>query len=339
VWLRLGNVTTVDIATAILDHNETIEQSATDAHEARHRGAHDGRRPGRGVRRAWATGRVRPGISRATGDSRLLALGSSRRTVGSRRREAIMRRWICFAAALLLGVTVVACGDDEETSETTATTPTTALTTTTPTTVVPATIPTAAELEAMLLTADDTEGWQAGEPINEMDLAASAEVPCEAFDPADPTVPQPVGMNPTIAERLTADAGVQFDATDDQYTHLIELLITGDAEQLDTDLGHFLGAMQDCAATWSTVPSTLSASEEAMLPEFEQLTLPDLSDQQWAYRITSPADGVRGYSGYVRVGTVAVNLGVMEARTDAEPQITDEQFVQLLEIAVVKVTS
>ena len=34
VWLRLGNVTTVDIATAVLDHNETIEQFATDEDEA-----------------------------------------------------------------------------------------------------------------------------------------------------------------------------------------------------------------------------------------------------------------------------------------------------------------
>ncbi len=34
VWLRLGNVTTVGIATAVLDHNETIEQFATDEDEA-----------------------------------------------------------------------------------------------------------------------------------------------------------------------------------------------------------------------------------------------------------------------------------------------------------------
>ncbi len=34
VWLRLGNVTTVDIATVILDHNETIEQFANDEDEA-----------------------------------------------------------------------------------------------------------------------------------------------------------------------------------------------------------------------------------------------------------------------------------------------------------------
>jgi hypothetical protein len=250
-----------------------------------------------------------------------------------------MRRWICFAAALLLAVTVVACGDDDETSETAATTTPTTVSTTTPTTVIPATIPTTAELEAMLLTADDIEGWQVGEPINEEDLASSAQVPCEAFDPAEPTALQPVVMNPTIAERLTADAGIQFDRTDDQYTHLIELLITGDAEQLDSDLEAFLVAMQDCVATWSTAPSTPSVTDEAMLPEFEQLTLPELGDPQWAYRITAPADGVRGYSGYVRVGTVAVNLGLMESQTNAEPQITDEQFVQLLETAVAKVTS
>jgi len=34
VWLRLRNVATVDIATVILDHNETIEQFATDEDEA-----------------------------------------------------------------------------------------------------------------------------------------------------------------------------------------------------------------------------------------------------------------------------------------------------------------
>lgn len=34
VWLRLGNVTTVEIATAILDHNETIERFAASQDEA-----------------------------------------------------------------------------------------------------------------------------------------------------------------------------------------------------------------------------------------------------------------------------------------------------------------
>lgn len=34
VWLRLGNVTTVDVATAILDHNEPIERFATNEDEA-----------------------------------------------------------------------------------------------------------------------------------------------------------------------------------------------------------------------------------------------------------------------------------------------------------------
>lgn len=34
VWLRLGNVTTVDIATAILDHNEAIERFASNEDEA-----------------------------------------------------------------------------------------------------------------------------------------------------------------------------------------------------------------------------------------------------------------------------------------------------------------
>ena len=34
VWLRLGNVTTVDVATTILDHNEAIEHFATNEDEA-----------------------------------------------------------------------------------------------------------------------------------------------------------------------------------------------------------------------------------------------------------------------------------------------------------------
>ena len=34
LWLRLGNVTTVDIATAILDDNEVIEQFASNEDEA-----------------------------------------------------------------------------------------------------------------------------------------------------------------------------------------------------------------------------------------------------------------------------------------------------------------
>ena len=34
VWLRLGNVTTVDVATTILDHNDAIEHFATNEDEA-----------------------------------------------------------------------------------------------------------------------------------------------------------------------------------------------------------------------------------------------------------------------------------------------------------------
>lgn len=222
-----------------------------------------------------------------------------------------MGRWTCLVAALALAVTAAACGDDDEKGDTTPTTTTTA---------VPTTIPTTAQLEAMLLTADDIEGWQVGEDINPQDLASSSQLPCEG-----------VTLDPAVAERLIAETGVQFVPAGEQYANLIELLITGDAAQLEDDLHAYREAFQSCLAATSTTSDTQVGGRE--------LSLPDLGDQQWAYAVTMGGKPV-GYSSYVRVGSVAVNLGVYEPlfEGETESKIGDDEFVTLLETAIAKVS-
>lgn len=116
-----------------------------------------------------------------------------------------MRASLCFAAAFLLAVTVVACGDDDEASDATTTTSTAAAATT---------IPSAADPEAMLLTADDieatlegTDGWNVELIDYEEGLAGYLELPCDE-----------VALDPMIVERLTADIEAYQGALDSCVT-------------------------------------------------------------------------------------------------------------------------
>jgi hypothetical protein len=220
-----------------------------------------------------------------------------------------MRALVCLAAASVLAVTMVSCGDDDA-GETTATTPATM------------TVPSAAAVEAMLLTVDDIEaniggdpGWTV-EPIDyEEGLAGFLQLPCDD-----------VVLDPTIVERLTADAGIDA-GREDGNANLLEFLITGDAEQLSADLRAWADAEESCAATPSTSPDT------------RELVLPELGDEQYAEAggtCEGWAPDSQNYVALVRIGTVAILVTVCEG---AELLISDEEFAQLVEAAAAKVSS
>lgn len=230
-----------------------------------------------------------------------------------------MRTWTNMMAVLGLAVAVVACGDDGATSETAAPPPTTTTTTTTVST---------AQLDAMLLDVSDVGAhWKADHEVTQEDLAAFTQLPCENS-----------AINPTIAERLTADTGIQFEPTDGSYKHMIELLVTGDPGQLSHDLEILYGAYQACSATVATTSDTGALT-------VDELTLPELGDQRFAYVLSdleSPDSEMTWHVrlAMVRVGPIAVGLGLTEIlpTPGTEPQISDEEFVQLLETAVAKVS-
>jgi hypothetical protein len=228
-----------------------------------------------------------------------------------------MRTLICFVAASVLAVTLASCSDDDEVGDTTATTAATM------------TIPPTAEAETMLLTVVDIEaniggdpGWSV-EPIDyEEGLAGFLRLSCDD-----------VVLDPTIVERLTADVAIDA-GREDGNANLIEFLITGDAEQLSADLDAWLTADESCAAEQSSSPDTTATREVA---------LPQLGDQQYAEAGTCEGWGPdsQSYSALVRIGTGAILVGVCEdAVTEgAELLISDEEFVQLVEAAVAKVSS
>jgi len=232
------------------------------------------------------------------------------------KKEAIMRTLICFVAASVLAVTIASCGDDEA-GKTTATTAATM------------TIPPSAEAETMLLTVDDIEanvggdpGWTV-EPIDyEEGLTGYLRLPCDD-----------VVLDPTIVERLTAEVGIDA-GREDGNANLLEFLITGDAEQLSADLEAWGSADASCAATPSTSDDATPTRE---------LALPELGDQQYAEAGTCEGWGPdsQSYFALVRVGTVAILVRVCEGAVSegAELLISDEEFVQLLEAAVAKVSS
>jgi hypothetical protein len=223
-----------------------------------------------------------------------------------------MRRISVLLAAAGLMLLAAGCGDDGSSSSTTAP----------PTTQAVATTASAATLEAMLLDASDVgEGWRVSNPINADDLAAFGQVPCED-----------VALNPTIAERLTADTGIQFEPTDGSYKHLIELVLTADPDQLAEDLQSLHDATLSCSSV--STSGTLAVRE---------LALPELGDQRYGLALTGTesADTTNTWyvrSAVVREGSVAIGIGVTEILPDpaAAPTITDDEMVQLVEAAVAR---
>ena len=166
-----------------------------------------------------------------------------------------MRACVCRSSLLVLAVVVAlslaACGGG--TSDETATTaaPTTGATSTA------AVLPTVDELDAMLLTVDDVfAGWQLASPVNEADLADSVQVPCDN-----------TAINPTIEERLQAVTGVQFEPADRSYAHLIEFATVGDPARLAADLDVLFGALDSCGPSFTGQGGTGSGTlEELALP-------------------------------------------------------------------------
>lgn len=226
--------------------------------------------------------------------------------------EDLMRartRCVGFVAAI---VGLVACGSSGTVSKTR------------PPTSTPTTLSTA-QLQAMLLTAGDVGGgWKAGEPINPQDLAAVSQLPCEKT------------ISPAIAKRLTAVAGTQFEPVDRSYKHLIELVTTGNPTQLASDLQSLFGAIESC----STATSTGTGGAKLTV---RTLTIPTLGDQHAAYAVTqaksaSSATALYLRSAYVRLGSVAVILGLadFQATAQGKSHVSDDAFIRLLQTAIAK---
>lgn len=224
-------------------------------------------------------------------------------------------RWSLLAALGLL-VVVAGCGTSGETSTPTSTTSTTSATTTTVS---------AAQLDARLLDVSDVgAGWQVGAAVNAADFVDATRIPCGA------------PMDAAIAQRLTPVAGVQFEPTDQSYKHLIEFAVTGEPTQLESDLQTFWRVVESC----STVPSS-SLGQLTI----EKLAIPALGDQRTAFTLrgTEAADGTATWhvrDAAVRVGSTAIELGLAEIVSTPQetPQISDAEFVTLLETAVGKLS-
>lgn len=223
---------------------------------------------------------------------------------------AALRRGAGLISALTLLGALAACG---------STTPTKTAQTTT-------TIPSAAQLKVKLLAVSDVgAGWRVGEAINPQDLASVGQsVPCSN-----------VALDPTVAKRLTAVTGIQFDPTDRSSRNLIELVITGQPRQLDADLQALSRAFDSCSAHAATATSTTKLT-------VKKLAIPNLGDQRGAYVVTEAEESSGAWysrGATVRIGTVAVVVGLVEVLYHhATPQISDATFVKILETAVAKLT-
>lgn len=237
-------------------------------------------------------------------------------------------RWTTLMVLAVVPV-LFACGDDDGGAASTTVSPTSTSAAATSMPTKPSPVPTTTRaptpLEPMLLSVDDLGGlWTVGNPINDADLQDSVQVPCDA------------ALDTAIVERLRADTGIQFDPVDGSSKLLIEFLKQGEPDQLAADVQALMDAFAACPhATWPG---------EGGYSSLEAVALPSLGDQQMAVRITgidSPESEVvtRGYAAYVRVGSVLVNVGLIEmVPKDGGQATTDEQFVDIVTAAVDRVT-
>lgn len=180
-----------------------------------------------------------------------------------------------------------------------------------------------AQIQSRLLTAAELDGWQPGSVINSDDLASFAQLPCEGAD-----------LDPVIAQRLIAVTGVQFEPVDHSYKHLIELVATGDAAQLGSDLGALFGAVESCSTNAAATSPRVTVNP---------FTIPTMGDQQAAYGLTltdasSTSTVVYVRIGYVRIGPLAVALGLadFEATSSGASDVDDQTYRALLQAAVAK---
>ena len=186
--------------------------------------------------------------------------------------------------------------------------------------------PTKAEVQAKLLTLTDVgKDWKAGQAINAADLASVTQAASCGN----------VTLEPAVAERLTAVTGIQFEPVDRSYKHLIQLAMTGEAKQLDSDLQTLFAGIDTCAATASAAPGSTA--------NVKRLNIPQLGDQRAAYVMTSRQSTQSTATWYVRdaivrVGPVAVAIGLVEILPTAQdkPTISDASFLRLLQTGVDK---
>jgi hypothetical protein len=177
--------------------------------------------------------------------------------------------------------------------------------------------------QARLLTVSDLgTGWQPGAAINASDLAAFAQLPCEQSS-----------LEPAVAKRLTAVTGVQFDPSDRSYKQLIELVVTGAPSQLDRDLRSLFDGIAACSGEAASSAKVIVKS----------LSIPPLGDQRAAYSITQSGSSSAATTlcvrvGYVRLGSVAVALGLADFQATARggSLLSDGTYVQFLKTAVAK---
>lgn len=221
-----------------------------------------------------------------------------------------MRGRIRFVSLVAVMAALVACGGSSGGSGTAGRSPTHSS---------PATASPPQLSERLLTAADVGPGWQAGEPINPQDLAAFAQLPCDRT------------LDPALAKRLTAVAGVQFSPADRSYKHVIELVAAGPASRLAADLQSLFTAIQSCRAGAGVTVRALD--------------LPALGDQSRGFAATqkSPQAAAATLSlrtAYVRVGSHAVLVGVADFQAGAKgtSTISDKAYVALVQKAVANLT-
>jgi hypothetical protein len=223
------------------------------------------------------------------------------------RRRAVGRG---SAVVLVLGLVFTACGDDDTTTTTDGDGG--------PSSSVPA-----ADLAGLLLTAEDVPGdWQVVTEASAADFGSVADLPCEE-----------TAVNPTIDERLTAEAGVILEPADGSLQGIRQVLVEGEADQLTADLDAVFGALGSCIGSESTAPDGERLTSEVF-------PVPDLGDQRTAIStiVGEPPDFEttwRVHTLFVRVDDVAMQLAQFEiVRGGDEPTVTDDEVLALFETAV-----
>lgn len=214
------------------------------------------------------------------------------------------------AVVLALGLVLTGCGDDDDTAATDGDGG--------PSSSVPA-----ADLTGLLLTAEDVPGdWQAVTEATAADFGSVADIPCED------TV-----VDPTIGERLTAEAGVVLEPADGSLQGIRQVLVAGEADQLASDLDAVFGAFESCIGTESTTPDGERLTSEVY-------PVPDFGDQRMAVTtiVGEPPDFEttwQVHTLFVRVDDVAMQLTQFEiVRGGDEPTVTDDEVLALFETAV-----
>lgn len=243
-----------------------------------------------------------------------------------------MKRRVLLLAAALTMATGPGCGDDDATTTTSSVAPSTSAPSassspSSPTSTPMTTSPAGEVDERLLVPSDVGEGWSTATDVSEADLEIGAS-PCEG-----------TALNPTIVARLQPETGVILtaDGTNGMLS-MREMIVTGGADRLATDLGILIEATNECF----TRPVTTTADAEQV--SSEPLALPAIGDQSFGMLTTvaEPPDFTTVWqvrTAMVRVGGTAVVIDQLEVLSgpDASPTFTDEQFAAVLEQAVARI--